>query len=1650
MSAKGPLEISSPQVESGATDSLKIEVALVDPPGTAEDARHPIQIELVLDREVITDNLLRAAEDAADQATGRIDVSDLVTLDGTDNWRPWARPVGDKPGSFTLWISNDRDEKQKQVDQAQRGTAPLSIEIPLRGDLKESSFTEVRHRYATAYKSERRRIFGFGAESDLELWVRANNEAQPAKRPAVRLFAPTEAPHARSLGDTLDIEWEVRDFVSGKLTGPFAGETRVIDLAAVDGQPSLAKGKIKVMALGTQIYELEATVSLDEGKNTVVRRRLIVDVVTDDDYVALRLVPSVVLPRGWIEASWYVSGVSKARIETGKKAFTVLDENNLVDHRQGIQPFYAKEKGKTVTVQLVAEREGGNRPYETSHTYTVRRWADIHDVELQESTPGRQDLAYAQRDGQGILALCLGKCLRYQKVGIADTIDEIDWSSLDEAQHETLACTGFSGGLAVILRSLDRSFRLATYFPGHPLGLSTPLPDFLASCVLADRPVQVCVLNGRGYVIVRTKRSGFAWSFPIVEPTSGSAEVFEMKGEWCEEPLLTAMAAYTLCVCDEALHALDRETGHLYRLAPGEDPRGGTLMAPRVCAPAVDDEGASLVKTGACVAIERLLAVVGSKNEQDIVYNPEWNVWNRCGRDQEGALAVAFRPGASLRLWALHHDSESREKLLLKTLSVGSTSLFNPHYQDNASTPPTKIWLEESSSFSIINNSGETLELPEPNLVGAGDVGMELDGGVGVLAPKPLAPGSETKLEFHHAEGHGPRGDLRYVMSDSGLVLHVHLQPAATPGQFAFETSVSYITRKPDGAIDGLVPLPALRTNSTGTSLELGVVGYFAVVMRNDTRYRLVLEPNVHEPGGRTVPPGESMRVVVSALSGTPDDEPEHQFRIHFEDDKGAKIGTYRLSPSYSENLVRPVQEQLDDPMVRYRSGQVVSADDPRAAELGLMGRSGQLLEFGQSPELEPEFRALPDSWPGPLGCYVGWRTRNCNRVRVQVKTHLEPSRPGREEVHRDESPNTYSWEESTGRRQDDGNPYFSLPGASLGVGAAVMLTPEFEWGDETYQGPTRAIQLKETLQLDGKPFRSDATIHYSAAPSDRTPLVLPEVNHVHESNFSSINLGWSSNDCDRVLVEIDAQGLTPMARSEFSGRTRHLQGMSRFHYKLKVGSPGDSVSFKREFPPEVRSDLGLIALIALHAPSNSRHSLTLRVTPLKVGRERGIKGITQEFEIQGPPSSVVPPVKKTGCCGYWPFDETDGTTAADRSGHDKNAVLHGSMEPVGPTPRSRRRGRRFDGRTAYAQIPHDGRFDFDTNDDFSVAVRVEPEEGSGSIVEKWSGPGGYPYVIRNRNGVVVVARYDGTAHPTITSSRSLRDGNFHHVVFTKQGKTLSLYVDGELDGQLDDTTTKSTRNDSPLFVARRGGVENEYFKGAVADLRIYDYALSPEAVRGVHALCGYWPFPGKASAHHPGSYLDFSGRGNDAKLVGVRCLDDPKTHPNGMVFNGAASAAIADTNDCFNFGTDEDFSVATWIRPDKGQSKQESVIEKWSGSGGFPFVVRYADGSVIAARYDGKANPRLESKRKINDYAFHHVAFVKHGKTLSLYIDGNLDGETRDTTVGDTRNSSPLFLGRRGDPKNAEHFRGVLAELRIHDRALSAIEVAELATQTP
>lgn len=76
----------------------------------------------------------------------------------------------------------------------------------------------------------------------------------------------------------------------------------------------------------------------------------------------------------------------------------------------------------------------------------------------------------------------------------------------------------------------------------------------------------------------------------------------------------------------------------------------------------------------------------------------------------------------------------------------------------------------------------------------------------------------------------------------------------------------------------------------------------------------------------------------------------------------------------------------------------------------------------------------------------------------------------------------------------------------------------------------------------------------------------------------------------------------------------------------------------------------------------------------------------------------------------------------------------------------------------------------------------------------------------------------------------SIQDESWHFLAGTWDGTTIKLYIDGELNKELE-CKGKLTANNEPLYIGARGG-NQRFVNGALDEIKIYNYALTQDELR--------------------------------------------------------------------------------------------------------------------------------------------------------------------------------------------------------------------------
>ncbi|MDX1748068.1 MAG: LamG-like jellyroll fold domain-containing protein, partial [Halobacteriales archaeon] len=195
-------------------------------------------------------------------------------------------------------------------------------------------------------------------------------------------------------------------------------------------------------------------------------------------------------------------------------------------------------------------------------------------------------------------------------------------------------------------------------------------------------------------------------------------------------------------------------------------------------------------------------------------------------------------------------------------------------------------------------------------------------------------------------------------------------------------------------------------------------------------------------------------------------------------------------------------------------------------------------------------------------------------------------------------------------------------------------------------------------------------------------------------------------------------------------------------------------------------------------------------------------------------------------------------------------------------------------------------------------------------------------------------------------------------------------------------------------------------------------------------------------------------GDANDVIGGNHGTLENGTTFAAGIIgqafaFDGADDAVVIPDDPTLN--PTGPFSVAVWMKADPSQPQLWSIVDK---SHGFTDGTGWAlmgepEGTVklVVGAGGGSSNfPEVRAPGDLRDDMWHHIVGVFTGTEIQIYVDGVLGGSIpfAGPIVANTRE---LLIGRAwGGGTPTRHFRGLVDEVTIFERALTPAEIQGIA----
>ena len=243
------------------------------------------------------------------------------------------------------------------------------------------------------------------------------------------------------------------------------------------------------------------------------------------------------------------------------------------------------------------------------------------------------------------------------------------------------------------------------------------------------------------------------------------------------------------------------------------------------------------------------------------------------------------------------------------------------------------------------------------------------------------------------------------------------------------------------------------------------------------------------------------------------------------------------------------------------------------------------------------------------------------------------------------------------------------------------------------------------------------------------------------------------------------------------------------------------------------------------------------------------------ETQLGTDPSSYDSSPLANGLVGYWKFDETSGSTAADSSGNDYHAQLFGASDPSAVWTTGKVGGAiQLDGSNHHlaiqtlnynqaGQIPH-----------VTTSVWVKTTQSSEGILMSFDRSEYWRLAVGgdgSNAGKIFFGSANGSGYVDVYGQTSISDGAWHHlaVTYSTSYGEVRVYLDGVLDHSQSAHSSQalgtgitrfgtfSTNNEDSSFNTMESGSRSMRFSGLIDEARIYSRALSASEISILYNL---------------------------------------------------------------------------------------------------------------------------------------------------------------------------------------------------------------------
>jgi len=430
------------------------------------------------------------------------------------------------------------------------------------------------------------------------------------------------------------------------------------------------------------------------------------------------------------------------------------------------------------------------------------------------------------------------------------------------------------------------------------------------------------------------------------------------------------------------------------------------------------------------------------------------------------------------------------------------------------------------------------------------------------------------------------------------------------------------------------------------------------------------------------------------------------------------------------------------------------------------------------------------------------------------------------------------------------------------------------------------------------------------------------------------------------------------------------------------------------------------------------------------------------------------------GPVGHWKFEEAAGTSVADSGTGGKDMTLTSTEFTQGKFGH----GLTFPTSSAHALIADttDSPLDMTTAITTEAWVYLDDPSDVQTFIYRKGGANDYYFYITNTLRVGCYIR--GIASVSSDGSYPINLDEWTHIACTYDGASVKTYINGVLRSTNTTSGLLYTSNSS-VEVGNTSGVGNNYrLRGALDELKIYNYARSQEQiVEGMRESTSQvsgslLPDPVAYWALDEGYGQTINDSQGDTSLAGTlgansgSSTDDPtwtgseSCKTNGCLSFDGGDYIIVPDDSTLSPGSGNQ-TISAWFNTSTNHAATGWIYSNYGTTTNNVAGLAINSSEQMTCLYrDGSANTAQATTTDTwNDGAWHRASCVRDGTTARLYIDGVEVATNTNASLGTiTTTTRDISIGSYAVTPTSQFFTGLVDEVSVYNIALSPEQIAQ------